>query len=282
VITVVFPRWLIDCWYSGSGSPGSSRARDLAISPAILAYGDHYDVGDATLTEALHSLFMISWYRGWPQLRKPFNDAIARIIPAAHATLGQEFTPAQITLAVVASVYVDRMSSCHAALWRVIRDRREDGIITAAINALVSSCTDDWLTGRWDEVPADTAITLCQEALAGAGSRLRLKTALGIFERHGAQPWARRTVGEQSSAGPPGPPLHSPGADQLTHQELEIATLAASGLTNKQIAERLYLSHRTVSSHLYKLFPKLGVTSRAALRAALASPSLHGQGSARR
>ena len=49
-------------------------------------------------------------------------------------------------------------------------------------------------------------------------------------------------------------------------------TLAASGLTNKQIAERLYLSHRTVSSHLYKLFPKLGVTCRAALRAALASP----------
>jgi DNA-binding CsgD family transcriptional regulator len=48
-------------------------------------------------------------------------------------------------------------------------------------------------------------------------------------------------------------------------------TLAASGLTNKQIAERLYLSHRTVSSHLYKLFPKLGVSSRVALRAALAA-----------
>ena len=48
-------------------------------------------------------------------------------------------------------------------------------------------------------------------------------------------------------------------------------TLAASGLTNKQIAERLYLSHRTVSSHLYKLFPKLGVSSRVDLRAALAS-----------
>jgi len=49
-------------------------------------------------------------------------------------------------------------------------------------------------------------------------------------------------------------------------------TLAASGLTNKQIAERLYLSHRTVSSHLYKLFPKLGVSSRVALRAAVAAP----------
>jgi DNA-binding CsgD family transcriptional regulator len=48
--------------------------------------------------------------------------------------------------------------------------------------------------------------------------------------------------------------------------------LAASDLTNKQIAERLYLSPRTVGSHLYQLFSKLGVTSRAALRDALASP----------
>jgi DNA-binding NarL/FixJ family response regulator len=46
--------------------------------------------------------------------------------------------------------------------------------------------------------------------------------------------------------------------------------LAAAGLTNKQIGERLYISHRTVSSHLYQAFPKLGITSRAALRDALA------------
>ncbi|MYW06645.1 helix-turn-helix transcriptional regulator, partial [Streptomyces sp. SID3343] len=52
----------------------------------------------------------------------------------------------------------------------------------------------------------------------------------------------------------------------------EIATLAAAGLTNKQIGERLYLSPRTVSTHLYNLFPKLGISSRAALRDALADP----------
>jgi DNA-binding NarL/FixJ family response regulator len=45
--------------------------------------------------------------------------------------------------------------------------------------------------------------------------------------------------------------------------------LAAAGLTNKQIGERLFLSPRTVATHLYQLFPKLGVTSRAALRDAL-------------
>jgi DNA-binding NarL/FixJ family response regulator len=47
--------------------------------------------------------------------------------------------------------------------------------------------------------------------------------------------------------------------------------LAASGLTNKQIGERLFLSHRTVGFHLHRLFPKLGISSRAALRDALAS-----------
>ena len=56
---------------------------------------------------------------------------------------------------------------------------------------------------------------------------------------------------------------------ELTSQELRIADLAAQGLTNKQIGERLFLSHRTVGTHLYKLFPKLGISSRAALRDAL-------------
>jgi DNA-binding NarL/FixJ family response regulator len=49
----------------------------------------------------------------------------------------------------------------------------------------------------------------------------------------------------------------------------EIAELAAAGLTNRQIGDRLYLSHRTVAAHLYQIFPRLGITSWAALRDAL-------------
>jgi DNA-binding NarL/FixJ family response regulator len=63
----------------------------------------------------------------------------------------------------------------------------------------------------------------------------------------------------------------------LSAQQREIALLAATGLTNKQIGERLYLSPRTVATHLYQLFPKLGVTSRAALRDALAAETATGQ-----
>ena len=47
--------------------------------------------------------------------------------------------------------------------------------------------------------------------------------------------------------------------------------LAASGLSNKQIAQQLFLSHRTVGAHLYRAFPKLGISSRAGLRDALAA-----------
>jgi DNA-binding CsgD family transcriptional regulator len=61
--------------------------------------------------------------------------------------------------------------------------------------------------------------------------------------------------------------------DSLTPQEREIALLAATGLTNKQIGERLFLSPRTVGGHLHRLFPKLGVPTRAALRDALSSLS---------
>ena len=48
----------------------------------------------------------------------------------------------------------------------------------------------------------------------------------------------------------------------LSPQELEIARLAAEGLSNREIGQRLFLSHRTVGSHLYRIFPKLGITSR--------------------
>jgi len=55
--------------------------------------------------------------------------------------------------------------------------------------------------------------------------------------------------------------------DRLTPQELTIAQLAAEGLTNRQIGEKLYLSHRTVGFHLHRIFPKLGITSRNQLEA---------------
>jgi len=51
----------------------------------------------------------------------------------------------------------------------------------------------------------------------------------------------------------------------LTPQEQQIARLASDGLSNREIGERLFLSPRTVSTHLYRIYPKVNVSSRAEL-----------------
>jgi DNA-binding NarL/FixJ family response regulator len=72
-----------------------------------------------------------------------------------------------------------------------------------------------------------------------------------------------RATGEASAAS------KQPTWSTLTPQEWQIAQMAARGLTNQQIGEQLFISRRTVGSHLYHLFPKLRVTARSQLATAL-------------
>ncbi len=105
-------------------------------------------------------------------------------------------------------------------------------------------------------------------------SRAPLREAARSFDALGLIRYAERARRELRASGEA---LHhrKPEAwEQLTPQEMQIAQLAAEGLSNRDIGERLYLSHRTVGSHLYRLFPKLGVTSRAQLRNALEQPAV--------
>jgi DNA-binding NarL/FixJ family response regulator len=71
------------------------------------------------------------------------------------------------------------------------------------------------------------------------------------------------------SCAPAGAACSSVTAFRRTPQKLQIAQLAAEGLSNREIGERLFLSQRTVGGHLYRIFPKLGITGRAQLRNAL-------------
>ncbi|MFB8200811.1 helix-turn-helix transcriptional regulator [Kitasatospora purpeofusca] len=101
-----------------------------------------------------------------------------------------------------------------------------------------------------------------------AAARLPLTQAAKAFDRLGAPAWAARAHAELRAAGVA---PHTPSAAPLplTWQERRVAELAAGGLTNKEIGEQMRLSPRTVSAHLYRAFPKLGITTRAALRDAL-------------
>jgi DNA-binding NarL/FixJ family response regulator len=102
------------------------------------------------------------------------------------------------------------------------------------------------------------------------GARTVLARAAATFEGLRAGPWQRRAEAELRATGLAADGSPAPGGGTLTPQEREIAELAASGLSNKEIGARLFLSPRTVGAHLYRIFPKLGITSRASLRDALA------------
>jgi ATP/maltotriose-dependent transcriptional regulator MalT len=102
-------------------------------------------------------------------------------------------------------------------------------------------------------------------------SRASLREARNVFDAIGTPSWGDQARAELRASGERSRRRVPEARDQLTAQELQIAQLAAQGLSNREIGQRLYLSHRTISTHLYRVFPKLGITSRAELVTALAT-----------
>jgi DNA-binding CsgD family transcriptional regulator/tetratricopeptide (TPR) repeat protein len=95
-----------------------------------------------------------------------------------------------------------------------------------------------------------------------ADARTQLRVAVDYLDRIHATPWAERARAELGAAGTTTPQPDRTGRPWLTPQELQVARRAAQGLSNRDIAVQLFLSPRTVGYHLYKAYPKLGVTSR--------------------
>jgi DNA-binding CsgD family transcriptional regulator len=100
-------------------------------------------------------------------------------------------------------------------------------------------------------------------------SRNPLRAARSGFETLNVPTWSDRAQRELRAAGAADEPRRRQAWDDLSPQELQIARLAAQGLSNRQIGQRLYLSHRTVATHLYHAFPKLGIASRTQLATVL-------------
>jgi DNA-binding CsgD family transcriptional regulator len=104
-----------------------------------------------------------------------------------------------------------------------------------------------------------------------ADSRDPLRRSIELFDLLGASSWGNRARQELRATGETVGPRTPDARDRLSAQELQIARLAASGLSNREIGERLFLSHRTIGSHLYRIYPKLDITGRGQLRETLAS-----------
>ena len=102
-----------------------------------------------------------------------------------------------------------------------------------------------------------------------ADARAPLRAAREAFDALGTAPWGERARQELRASGETSRRRAPELVDQLSPQEMQIVQMAASGLTNREIGAKLFLSHRTIASHLYRAFPKLGITSRAELASVL-------------
>lgn len=124
----------------------------------------------------------------------------------------------------------------------------------------------DWKAAGdcWEELDCPYEAAL---ARTGSGDEAALRQALTVLQRLGAVPATRavtrllRNVGVHSVArGPRRSTMNNPG--QLTVRQIEILELLAAGLTNAEIAARLYITPKTVAHHVSAVLGKLGVRSR--------------------
>jgi DNA-binding CsgD family transcriptional regulator len=95
---------------------------------------------------------------------------------------------------------------------------------------------------------------------ARAAAREALTRALELFDELGAATWAERTAAELARI-----PGRAPASNELTETERQVAELVADGLSNKEVAARLFVTVRTVEANLTKIYAKLGVRSRTEL-----------------
>ena len=125
------------------------------------------------------------------------------------------------------------------------------------------------------DVKPDSALERARTELA-YGERLRranrrrdarphLRAALEVFDELGAAPWREIAAQELRATGETMPRREPSATEQLTPQELKISTLVAEGKTNREIAEQMFLSPKTIEFHLTQVYRKLDIRSRAEL-----------------
>jgi DNA-binding CsgD family transcriptional regulator len=109
-------------------------------------------------------------------------------------------------------------------------------------------------------------------------ARQQLRTAHDLFHAMRVVVFTERATQELAATGETARKrTNAPdNADELTVREAQIARLAATGLSNRQIGEQLFISHRTVGYHLAKVFVKLGVNNRALIRADMLEDGIAG------
>ncbi len=232
---------------------------EWALGMAAVADGDH-----STAYEHFRRLFTAE---GEPIHYHFAHVAVAELVAAAVRT-GHEAEAGRILGRAEKEAH-DASSRSVALLHRSHALLDHDGAEAHFREALSDAATEQWPFERAQLLLEYGEWLRRRRRILEA--RPMLVTASEVFSRLGAGPWLERTRGELRAAGIGSQPIDSEPAGpaaltMLTPQQQQIIRLVARGLTNREIGERLFISPRTVSSHLYRSYPILGISSRAQLR----------------
>ncbi|WP_431771287.1 AAA family ATPase [Streptomyces cucumeris] len=249
------------------------EAADEALGTAL-----RRRIGLAVAT-ARHALASLALMRGsYPEALRLLEQVAVAEPGAGHPIVAFFSLPDRIEAAVRSG---ERQAAQEALdsleRWQARSVRSEARALLARSRALLApddataiSCFEEALTLHSGSVPIEKARTelylgeTLRRARRRRDARAHLRSAAATFDRIGADPWAERARQELRATGESaraGTAARGTG-ERLTPQEIRIARLAAEGSTNKEIAAQLFLSPRTVEYHLYKIFPRLGITSR--------------------
>jgi ATP/maltotriose-dependent transcriptional regulator MalT len=131
----------------------------------------------------------------------------------------------------------------------------------------------DLMSDEYSLLDRGSLLTTYAKVLMTRGRRTdalaHLRAARALFASVGAEPYLERVDAELRRAGLPSAPASTRAPLDLTDRERDVATLVARGLTNREVAEELYVSTKAVEYHLRNIFRKLGIKSRRELASRL-------------
>jgi DNA-binding CsgD family transcriptional regulator len=243
-------------WGTGVGAVTLASARLAAGDPqgCLDTFAQFPDPGSAASAGTLRRL----WHPELVQATLALGDPAGALEWARH---GEKTAAGDLPA---------RSAQAGLALsWALLANGDPDGAVAAArsaVDAFAAARLPIW-EGR--------ARAALGEALAGQGASdaaaVQYGRAKGLFAASGARALHTAVVGQQRSLGARQPRARTGQPGALTTRQREIAELVAQGLTNRQVAERLFMSPKTVDAHLSQIFSRLGISSRAALASRLAA-----------
>lgn len=282
-------------WHAGrmllsSGDPAAARTFAEAVPPFQPADSVAFESNVMVMAHALRAEVYLAlgepararaWLDAaerWPALgTAPFYRASVRLARAAyHRVAGDPDGAWREAMAALADARSSssRLGAIHAhRLLGELAAARADGKAAAEhFQSALEQC-------ERCRFPFEAALVRLARgrSLGGApGAAADLGAACACFEAAGAATAlaaARKALEEAAAAPAPSAP---PMPDGLTPREGEVVALVCQGLTDREIAARLFISHKTVDRHLRNIFNKTGVTNRAALVAYASSQGLLG------